>query len=101
MTRWAAIFEDNGPDVAAPIRERYMADHLTFLEAHSDRIVLAGPLRTEPDAMPSGGLWVIETPTREEAAGIIERDPFYVHGLRKGYKLLVWGKAPFYGDVTL
>lgn len=101
MTRWAAIFEDNSPEIAAPIRERYFADHLTYLEAHRDRIVLAGALRTDPDAMPTGGLWVIETPTREEAARIVEIDPFFVHGLRKGYKLLIWGKAPFYGDVTL
>jgi uncharacterized protein YciI len=101
MTRWAAICEDNGPEVAAPIRERYLADHLAYLEAHRDRIVLAGALRTDEAAMPSGGLWVIETPTREEAAAIIEADPFYVHGLRKSYKLLLWGKAPFYGDVTL
>jgi uncharacterized protein YciI len=101
MTRWAVILEDNGPEVAAPIREAYLQDHLAYLEAHRDRIVLAGPLRTEPDAMPGGGLWVIETPTREEAARIVETDPFFRHGLRKGYKLLLWGKAPFYGDVTL
>jgi uncharacterized protein len=101
MTRWAAIFEDNAPEIAGPLRERHFADHLTYLEAHRDRIVLAGPLRSEPDAMPTGGLWVIETPTREEAVRIIETDPFFVHGMRKGYKLLIWGKAPFYGDVTL
>jgi uncharacterized protein YciI len=101
MTRWAAIFEDNGPETAAPIRERHLAGHLAYLETHRDRIVLAGALRTEESAMPSGGLWVIETPTREEAAAIVEADPFYLNGLRKSYRLLIWGKAPFYGNVTL
>lgn len=48
-----------------------------------------------------GGLWVMDVETREEAVRLIEGDPCFTLGLRKGYRLAVWGKAPCYGEVRL
>jgi len=32
---------------------------------------------------------------------LVEADPYFKLGLRKRYRLLVWGKAPCYEAVTL
>jgi hypothetical protein len=32
---------------------------------------------------------------------LCEQDPFFVRGLRRGYRLYTWGKAPVYEAVTL
>ena len=43
----------------------------------------------------------MEVDSRDEAVGLIENDPYFTQGLRQRYRLLVWGKAPGYGTVTL
>ena len=69
--------------------------------ANRDKIVIAGGLRPVPDEWYCGGLWVLEVASRDEAVTLIEHDPYFRLGLRKGYRLLVWGKAPCYGAVSL
>jgi uncharacterized protein YciI len=99
MARWVAIFED---DVAALwVRERHDKDHFAYLAQHRDRIQIAGGLRPEPGGAFCGGLWVIEAPARDDAARLCEDDPYYKLGLRRGYRLFAWGKAPVYADVVL
>ena len=66
-----------------------------------DVIKIAGGLRPNPDQWWSGGLWVMEVATRRQAESLCENDPYFKLGLRKAYRLYVWGKAPFYGPVTL
>ncbi len=83
MARWAAIFTDN-PEASA-VREAQRQAHFDYLARHADRILLAG------------GLWIIEADTRADAAQLCEEDPFFAHGLRKGYTLALWGRAPCYG----
>ena len=97
--RWVAIFDDS--DGVKAIREQYSAAHVDYLEANQDVIRIAGGLRPAPDEWYCGGLWVLEVDSRAEAVALIENDPFFVHGLRRGYRLLVWGKAPCYGSVEL
>jgi hypothetical protein len=43
----------------------------------------------------------MEVDSRDEAARLVEGDPYFRLGLRKSYRLLVWGKAPCYESVTL
>jgi uncharacterized protein YciI len=97
VARWAAIFEDN-PE-APNVRQAQRDAHFAYLARHADRILLAGGLRPGEDAYWSGGLWIIEADTRADAAGLCEEDPFFVHGLRKGYQLFIWGRAPCYGEL--
>src|SRR5262249_50159842 len=68
---------------------------------HRDKIVLAGGLRPNPGEWYCGGLWVMEVENRADAARLCEEDPYFRLGLRKGYRLCVWGKAPPYQAVTL
>jgi len=99
MARWVAIFEDEPK--ADWVRKAHDQDHFAYLAANADAIKLGGGLRPAPGEWFVGGLWVLEVASRAEAVRLIEDDPYFRHGLRKGYRLLVWGKAPCYGDVVL
>ena len=99
MTRWVAIFEDDPQ--AGWVREQHHADHFAYLERHKDKILLGGGLRPAPDAYWEGGLWILDVTTREEAVRLCEDDPYFTKGLRKGYRLYIWGRAPCYGRVEL
>jgi len=89
--RWIAIFEDKADALA--LRERFTAEHMAYLDAHRERILLPGGMRPVPGGALQGGLWVMEVESREEAVRLCEDDPFFRHGLRHTYRLAVWGKA--------
>ena len=97
--RLIAIFEDHAE--REWIRKDHSAAHFEYLGAHRNRIRLAGGLRESPDAWYCGGLWIMEVESRDEAVRLVEADPYFKLGLRKSYRLLVWGKAPCYEAVTL
>jgi uncharacterized protein len=101
MTRWVAIFEDNPEPEVGWIRKQHAEEHFGYLAEHRDKILLGGGLRHAPGEWYCGGMWVMEAESREEAVSLCESDPFYRLGLRKGYRLYVWGKAPCYQTVEL
>ena len=101
MARWIAIFEDNPDEQAGWVRRQHDQDHFAYLAAHAGKIRIGGGLREAPGQWFVGGLWVLEVASREKAVRLCEDDPYFKLGLRKGYKLYVWGKAPCYGDVVL
>ena len=91
MTRWVAIFEDD--PAAYKVRKEHQDAHIAYLDRHREQVLLGGGLRPNPGEWYCGGLWVLEVASREEAVALCENDPFFRHGLRKGYRLCVWGKA--------
>jgi uncharacterized protein len=97
--RWIAIFDDD--EGRESVRKEHSAAHFDYLAANRDKIVIAGGLRPAPGEWYCGGLWVMEVDSRDEAARLVEGDPYFRLGLRKSYRLLVWGKAPCYESVTL
>ncbi len=97
--RWVAIFDDN--EGLESIRREHSAAHFDYLAANRDKIVIAGGLRLAPSEWYCGGLWVLQVDSRDEAVSLIEQDPYFRLGLRQGYRLLAWGKAPCYGMVSL
>ena len=101
MARWVAIFEDRPEPEAGGIRRQHAAAHFAYLAENRDRILLGGGLRYAPGEWYCGGMWVMETGSRDEAAALCENDPYFKLGLRKTYRLYVWGKAPCYGPVEL
>jgi uncharacterized protein YciI len=97
--RWVAIFTDRQD--SGDIRTAHMADHLDYLERNKGVIVIAGPIRPEPDAAPAGGLWIIEGETRADVEALIAQDPFKVHGLRASTTVYSWAAAPLFEDVFI
>lgn len=97
--RWVAIFEDN--EGVESIRREHATAHFDYLASNRDKIVIAGGLRPGPGEWYCGGLWVLEVDSRDEAVQLVEQDPYWRRGLRRGYRLLVWGKAPCYDAVSL
>ena len=90
MARWVAIFEDT--EVMPQVRSQFEAEHFAYLDAHADKILIAGGLRSAPGEPFVGGLWVLEVADRDEATRLIELDPYHRRG-RRQYRLLAWGKA--------
>lgn len=88
--RWIAIFSDTADMLA--IRAERGEQHLAYLRAHADEILIGGGCREAPGAPFVGGLWVMEVASRERAVQLIEQDPYWVPPYRS-VRLLTWGKA--------
>ena len=101
MTRWVAIFDDHPESEAGWIRRRHAQAHFAYLAENRHKVLLGGGLRLGPEEWYCGGLWVIEVDSRDEAVALCENDPYFRLGLRKGYSLYVWGKAPCYQEIRL
>lgn len=97
--RFVAIFEDDVDP--ARLDDDLNRRHFDYLAERRDAIVLCGGLREEPAGPFVGTLWVIEAPDRAAARALVEADPYTRAGLRPRYRVLVWGKAPHLGAVTL
>lgn len=89
--RWVAIFHD-APGMAKVRTADGIALHDAYLRSHTDEILIAGPLRQDPEGPIVGGLWVMEVRTHERAVQLVEGDPYYGAGYRT-YRLLAWQKA--------
>jgi uncharacterized protein YciI len=87
MKRWVCIFDDT-PQMLA-IRSDRRASHHAFLTENADKILRAGSLCPNGDDPPIGGLWILNVAGRDEAAALIERDPYYVPQHRT-YRLFEW-----------
>ena len=79
-------------EVMPQVRSQFEAEHFAYLDAHVDKILIAGGLRTSPGEPFIGGLWVLEVAERDEAVRLIDLDPYHRQG-RRQYRLLAWGKA--------
>lgn len=88
---FAVIFTDK-PGRGA-LRAEHLKAHIDWVAAHQDTVLVAGSLRTEPGAVPKGGLWVVEAASREAVLDLMQSDPFHQCGLRESVEVLHWSKA--------
>jgi len=89
MPIFAVLLEDQ-PAPAAAIRQRYMEEHLAFLERHQAAIRAAGPLQDAASGEAAGGLWLVQADGAETVAALIRADPFWPAGLRRSVRILEW-----------
>jgi len=75
------------------LRATHLQDHIAWVDAHKDWVLVAGSLREEPTDTPRGGLWVVEAESRESVFELMKSDPFYACGLRQDVEVLYWSKA--------
>lgn len=91
IVQFEAVYADHPERL--PEREQHMAAHLAYLAQHGDRVVAAGALRASPDAMPFGGIWILNAETKAAAEAFCQNDPFWQAGLRKSVRVSHWAKA--------
>jgi len=84
-------FEDK-PDVLE-LRKNLLAAHFEFLDKVKDRVLVPGSMREVPSDRPVGGLWIVDADDEEGVKAIFQEDPFWVNGLRAGYRINRWVKA--------
>jgi uncharacterized protein YciI len=75
------------------LRQQHLAAHIAWLDRYQEVVLVGGSLRTEPDAAPLGGLWIVEAHSRAEIMQLMASDPFMLFGLREGVEILHWSKA--------
>jgi uncharacterized protein len=78
---------------AGEILAAHMPAHLRWLESHSDVVLQAGAVRTEPGAPPVGAVWIVEAEDAAAADQVYRSDPFWVNGARESCEVLLWTKA--------
>lgn len=88
---FAVLFTDK-PGHGA-LRAEYLQAHIDWLVEHQDTVLVAGSLRPDPGAVPKGGLWVVESASKEAVLELMKSDPFHACGLRQGVEVLYWSKA--------
>ena len=88
---FAVRFHDK-PDRAL-VRQQQLQAHVDWLAQHRDVILVGGSLRRQPGENPVGGLWLVEANSKAQIEQLFESDPFWTHGLREGYEILLWSKA--------
>ena len=83
MITFAIHFEDD--PAAAALREEHAGAHRRYLDGLGERLVLAGRLDREAEAV--GGLWLLRAASELEAREVIEGDPYFEHGLRRAVRI--------------
>lgn len=84
----------------ASVRKTYFEAHIRWLREHQDRVLIGGSLREDPDALPVGGLWIVDCMDKSEVETLLSSDPFWINGLRTGVEILSWNRA-FPDPVTI
>lgn len=80
------------PDVLTT-RQQHFDAHLKWLKDNQKMILVAGSLRTKPEADPVGGCWIVEAPDKETVKTLLLSDPFWTNGVRDKVEILHWSKA--------
>ncbi|HWI83664.1 YciI family protein [Ramlibacter sp.] len=88
---FAVIFTDKPGH--GPLRAEHLQAHVEWVARHQETVLVAGSLRTQPEAVPKGGLWVVEAPSKEAVLELMKSDPFHRCGLRQEVEVLHWNKA--------
>ncbi|WP_246438277.1 YciI family protein [Lipingzhangella halophila] len=75
------------------LRERVRPEHLDFLAEHARLLLACGAKLTDDGSGASGGLYLLDVDTREEAEAFIAADPFSRAGLFSRVEVTRWRKA--------
>lgn len=74
-------------------RQQYLQAHIDWLGQNAEQVLVGGSLRKSPDDKPIGGLWLVNAETKEAVKALVEKDPFWIQGLRINVEILFWSKA--------
>ncbi len=77
------------------VRDRARAEHLAFLEANKHRLLACGAKLTADGAGATGGVYILDTESQEEAEQFLAADPFSGVELFASVAVTRWRKAYF------
>lgn len=75
------------------VRKNFLNEHLEWLRAHNEVILVGGSLRQELESDAIGALWIVQCDSKSFIEDLLRTDPFWVHGLRAKYEIHSWHKA--------
>lgn len=75
------------------LRAENLDAHIRWVAERRESVLVAGSLRVDPGAVPKGGLWIVEVPSKAAVLDLMKSDPFYICGLRQDIEVLYWSKA--------
>ena len=64
----------------ADLRQQFLNQHLEFVEANLDRILVAGPRKNANGEM-IGSLYIVAAESAEDARRFLQQDPYFGAGL--------------------
>lgn len=73
------VYCEDGPGAAA-LREKYLAAHLAYVEAHMAAYRAAGPLRDGSGAY-SGSVFIVSAADEAAARALMDGDPYFSSGM--------------------
>ncbi len=88
---FVVLFTDR-PDQGA-LRATHLQAHIEWVSAHQEQVRVAGSLREALGQVPKGGLWIVESESKESVHQLMQTDPFWTCGLRQRVEVLHWSKA--------
>ena len=75
------------------VRQEAQDKHIAFLKANQIRLLACGAKLSDDGKSASGGLYIVDSQTREEAEQFIATDPFSRAGLFAEIRITRWRKA--------
>lgn len=85
---WLVIFKDD--PAMLDVRAQRGQEHLSYVDRNSDKILLAGGLRYNPETPFVGGSWLVKAQNISEVEKLILDDPYFDAKHRK-YDISFWG----------
>jgi uncharacterized protein YciI len=85
---WLIGFEDEPSRV--DLRRTHTHLHAAYVRSIAQHFVCTGAMRDTPEGTQTGGMWVLDVPTREEAVALFQGDPFFKEGLRANVRVQHW-----------
>ena len=70
----------DGPGTAH-LRIDHLEGHLTHIERHWERYIVAGPVRPAPDADITGSVLMVTAEDEADARALCDQDPYFTCGL--------------------
>lgn len=67
--------------------------HLAYLDAHKERLLACGAKLSDDGQHASGGIYLVDCETREQAQALIDNDPFSQADLFERVVICRWRKA--------
>jgi len=65
----------DGP-LTAPLRSKFLFEHLEHIEVYNEKYRIAGPMRDNADGEIIGSFFIVEADSEEEAWNIMKDDPY-------------------------